>query len=223
MQRHPCGWRLLAFVIGGYAVYAWLRPMFGDWRAGWLGWSTCSSPSFFQPSTYIAFGRCAGAGLAAVGAVAGLGTSARHHAVEGAGVAVLAMIALWRTQAGLAVGATILLLAYSLLVERHWVPVLVTLTASAAGALTLLPLWSLDTAAAGCVCRPFCLSLPVVQRALVCCAKHCGWQDAYPFQLGFVRSSTVCRPCGVGQPAHGATCFHCKDGCWGLRWAAVCC
>jgi hypothetical protein len=120
-------------------------------------------------------------------ALAGLAASPRRP-LEGAAVAVIAIIALWRTQAGLAVGAAVLLLAYAALVERHWVPVLVVMVANAAGLVTLLSLWSLAAPPPVTFADHFVYLYQLFDvrwAAADGAASVSGWQDRYPFGLGF--------------------------------------
>lgn len=134
---------LLAFLLGGCGVYAWLRPALGDRAAALAGLVYMLQPLFLA-TVYVQGSLAEALVLAWLPvALAGLAASARPRGLEGAAVAVLAILALWRTQAGLAVGASLLLLAYAVLVERHWVPVLVVLAAAAAGFASLLPHWAL--------------------------------------------------------------------------------
>ncbi len=74
---------VLAFVIGGCAMYAWLRPMLGDRAAGLAGLVYMLQPIFL--STVYVDGSLADALVLAwlPLALAGLATSARHRSVEG--------------------------------------------------------------------------------------------------------------------------------------------
>ena len=177
---------VLAFVIGGCAVYAWLRPIFGDLAGGLSGLIYMLQPLFL--STVYVNGSLTDALVLAwlPLALAGLAASARQRAVEGAAVAVLAIIALWRTQAGLAVGASVLLLIYAVVVERHWVPVLAALTASAAAVLTLLPLWTVSAPPPVLFSDHFVYLYQLFSVRWAAAPSSAGWQDAYPFGLGFV-------------------------------------
>jgi hypothetical protein len=176
---------VLAFVIGGCAMYAWLRPALGDRAAGLAGLVYMLQPIFL--STVYVDGSLADALVLAwlPLAFAGLAASARPRSVEGAAVAVLAIMALWRTQAGLAVLAAVLLLAYAILVERHWVPVLVVITASGAALITLLPLWSIAAPAPVVFAEHFVTAAQLFAVRWAVAPSIPGWQDRYPFQLGF--------------------------------------
>lgn len=138
---------VLSFVIGGCALYAWLRPVLGDRAGGLAGLIYMLQPVFL--ATVYVHGSLADALVLAwlPLALAGLAASARQRWAEGAAVAIIAIVALWRTQAGLALPASLLLLVYAAAVERHWTPVLVTVTATVASALTLVPIWSLNAPA----------------------------------------------------------------------------
>ncbi len=176
---------VLAFVIGGCAIYAWLRPVLGDLAAGLAGLVYMLQPIFL--STVYVHGSLADALVLAwlPLALAGLATSARNHSVEGAAVAVIAIMALWRTQAGLAVLACVLLLAYAILVERHWVPTLVVITASGAALVTLLPLWTISAPPPVVFGEHFVTAAQLFSVRWSVAPSVPGWQDRYPFQLGF--------------------------------------
>ena len=176
---------ILAFVIGGCAMYAWLRPSLGDRAAGLAGLVYMLQPIFL--STVYVDGSLADALVLAwlPLALAGLAASARHRSVEGAAVAVIANMALWRTQAGLAVLAAVLLLAYAILVERHWVPVLVVITASGAALITLLPVWSIAAPPPVVFAEHFVTAAQLFAVRWAVAPSTPGWQDRYPFQLGF--------------------------------------
>ncbi len=176
---------VLAFVIGGCAMYAWLRPVLGDRAAGLAGLIYMLQPIFL--STVYVDGSLADALVLAwlPLALAGLATSARHRSVEGAAVAVIAIVALWRTQAGLAALAAVLLLAYAILVERHWVPVLVVITASGAALMTLLSLWSVTAPTPVVFAEHFVTLAQLFAVRWAVAPSIGGWQDRYPFQLGF--------------------------------------
>lgn len=176
---------VLAFLIGGCAMYAWLRPVLGDLAAGLAGLVYMLQPIFL--STVYVDGSLADALVLAwlPLAFAGLAASARQRSVEGAAVAVIAIMALWRTQAGLAALAAVLLLAYAILVERHWVPVLVVITATGAALITLLPLWSLAAPAPVVFAEHFVTAAQLFAVRWAVAPSIGGWQDSYPFQLGF--------------------------------------
>jgi hypothetical protein len=177
---------VLAFVIGGCAMYAWLRPVLGDPAGGLAGLIYMLQPVFL--STVYVHGSLADALVLAwlPLALAGLATAARHRSVEGAAVAVIAIMALWRTQAGLALLASVLLLAYAILVERHWVPTLVVITASGAALMTLLPLWTISAPPPVVFGEHFVTLSQLFAVGWAVAPSTAGWQDRYPFQLGFV-------------------------------------
>jgi hypothetical protein len=176
---------VLAFLIGSCAIYAWLRPTLGDLGAGLAGLVYVLQPIFL--ATVYVHGSLADALVLAWLPLAfgGLAASARQRGVEGAAVAVIAIIALWRTQAGLALLATILLLAYALFVERHWVPVLVVLTAGGAAAITLLPILSLAAPPAAAFGDHFLYLHQLFSVRWAQAPSVASWQDETPFQLGF--------------------------------------
>jgi hypothetical protein len=177
---------VLAFVIGGCAMYAWLRPVLGDLAGGLAGLIYMLQPIFL--STVYVHGSLADALVLAwlPLALAALSASARQRSIEGAAVAVLAIMALWRTQAGLAVPASILLLAYAVLVERHWVPTLAVVTASGAALVTLLPLWAIAVPSPVVFGEHYVMLAQLFSTGWAVAPSIPGWQDEYPFQLGFV-------------------------------------
>jgi hypothetical protein len=176
---------VLTFVIGGCAIYAWLRPVFGDLAGGLAGLVYVLQPIFL--ATVYVHGSLAHALVLAwlPLALAGLAGSARHRTLEGAAVAVLAIVALWRTQAGLAVPATLLLLAYAVLVERHWAPTLAVAAAAGAGFVTLLPHWAITAPPPVPFADHFVTVAQLLDVRWGAGPSTAGWQDRYPFQLGF--------------------------------------
>jgi hypothetical protein len=176
---------LLAFVIGSCGIYAWLRPFLGDLAAGLAGLLYVLQPIFL--STVYVHGSLTGALVLAwlPLALAALAASARYRPLEGAAVAVIAIMALWRTEAGLAALASVLLLVYAVFVERHWVPTLVVLTASGAALMTLLPLWSITAPPPVVFEDHFVALAQLFDVRWAVAPSTAGWQDQYPFQLGF--------------------------------------
>ena len=84
-----------------------------------------------------------------------------------------------------AVLAAVLLLAYAILVERHWVPVLVVITASGAALITLLPVWSTTAPPPVVFAEHFVTVAQLFAVRWAVAPSIPGWQDSYPFQLGF--------------------------------------
>lgn len=177
---------VLAFLLGGCGIYAWLRPLLGDRPAGLTGLVYMLQPIFLF-TVYIQGSLADALVLAWLPlALAGLSAAARPRSLEGAAVAVIAILALWRTQAGLAAGASLLLLVYAVLVERHWAPVLVVIAAAAAGFASLLPHWSLVAPATAPFADHFLQLHQLFDvRAGAANTGAAGWRQGYPGSLGF--------------------------------------
>lgn len=132
---------ILAIVLGGLGVYAWLRPRLGDRGAGLAALVYLSAPILLN--TVYVRGSLADALILTLLPVtlAGLAGYAESRAPSAAAVVVLALLWMWRIQAGLALFATLLLLLYALWVERTRLGALVVAVSAAAGVVSLAPLW----------------------------------------------------------------------------------
>lgn len=135
----------LAFVLGGMGMYIWLRTRLGDRPAGLAALVFMFWPPLL--ATVYVRGSLADALLMGIVplALAGLATYVETRAPSAAGVAVLSLLWIWRTQAGLAVVITLLLLAYVIFVERSRLAALVVGVSSAAGLVSLVPLWDITS------------------------------------------------------------------------------
>lgn len=136
----------VALILGGLGVYVWLHPRVGDRAAGLAGLIYLLMPPIL--ATVYVRGSIADAiivGLLPL-ALAGLAAYAEGRSLTAAAVVVLSVLWMWRTQAGLAVFATLLLVAYALAVERSRLALLVAAVSGAAGLASLLPLWSIRAA-----------------------------------------------------------------------------
>ena len=134
----------LALLLGGLGVYVWLHPRVGDRAAGLAGLLYLMMPPIL--ATVYLRGSLADAlivGLLPL-ALAGLATYAEGRSLTAAAVVVLSVVWMWRTQAGLALFATLLLIAYAAAVERSRLAMLVAAVSGAAGLASLLPLWSIS-------------------------------------------------------------------------------
>lgn len=133
---------ILAIILGGLGVYAWLRSRLGDRGAGLAGLIYVCAPVLLN--TVYLRGSLADALVLALLPVtlAGLAAYAESRAPSAAAVVVLALLWMWRIQAGLALFATVLLVLYALWVERTRLGALVVLVSAAAGVVSLVPLWN---------------------------------------------------------------------------------
>jgi len=176
----------LGFLLGGIGLYAWLRARLGDLAAGLAGLIYLLQPIFLA-TVYVRGSLPDALVLAWLPlAFAGLAAYAGRRSLPGAAVVVIAVVALWRTQAGLALLATGLLLIYALLVERHWVAAVIVAVAAAAAVVTLVPVWA-QTAVTPVVFADHFVDLYQLFGVGWQTAPSVeSWQDGYPFQLGFV-------------------------------------
>lgn len=133
----------LSFLFGGMGMYIWLHNRLGDRAAGLAALVLM----FWPPLLATVYVRGSLADALVVGivplALAGLATYVDTRAPSAAGVAVLSLLWIWRTQAGLAVFVTLLLLGYVLFVERSRLSALVVGVSGAAGLVSLVPLWEM--------------------------------------------------------------------------------
>lgn len=131
---------ILMILGGGLGIYAWLRPWYGDPGAGLAGALYLLSPILLD--TVYGRGSLADAHILALLPItlAGLSLYRRTRSPAAIGGAVLAILWMWRTQAGLALFATILLLLYSLWVERDRLLLIGVAVSGVAGLLSLIPL-----------------------------------------------------------------------------------
>ena len=176
---------IFAFLAGGLGIYGWLQPRLGDAGAGLAGLVYVLAPIFL--STVYIRGSVADATVLAMLplALAGLTAYATQRSLAGAALAVLAIIWLWRAQAGLAVLATLLLVAYTLLVERSWRSALAAGVAAAAGLVTLLPHWAQTGASTVTFADHFLDPYQLFAVGWQVAPSMPGWQDRLPLQLGF--------------------------------------
>lgn len=133
----------LALLLGGLGIYVWLRPRLGDRSAALAGLVYLLMPPIL--ATVYVRGSVSDAVVVALLplALAGLAAYAEGRSLTAAAVVVLSVLWMWRTQAGLALFASLLLIAYAASVERSRLAVLVAAVSGAAGLASLLPLWSI--------------------------------------------------------------------------------
>lgn len=177
---------ILCFVLGGSGIYVWLSERLGDRGAGLAGVTYMLLPMFL--ATVYVRGSLADAIIIALLplALAGLASYSQRNSPVGAAVAVLSILWMWRVQAGLAVFATVLLLVYALVVERERLAVLTVAVAGAAGLASLVPLWSISAESPQVFQDHFVQLFQLFGVTWQIAPSIAGWQDQYPFQLGFV-------------------------------------
>ena len=176
---------VLVFVLGSLGIYFWLRPRFGDRSAGLAGLSYALLPPLLA-TVYIR-GSLADAlvlGLWPL-TLAGLAVYVQSRSPAAIGVAVVSLLWIWRTQAGLAVFVTLLALAYVLWVERDRLALLTTAITGLAGLLSLLPLREIQTNSPVDFYAHFVYFFQYFAGGWQTAPSIPGWQDGYPFQLGF--------------------------------------
>lgn len=176
---------ILAFVLGGLSVYAWLRPIYGDRAAGLSGVVYIFLPMVLA-TVYIR-GSLSDAMILALLPLTLASTSA-YASSRSPAIAALTLIGvlwMWRTQAGLALFASLLLVAYALYVERDRIAALVVGVSAAAGLISLIPLWSLQAPTPIIFADHFVHAFQLFGNGWAVAPSEPGWQDGYPFQLGF--------------------------------------
>ncbi|RLT38554.1 MAG: hypothetical protein DWI57_11815 [Chloroflexi bacterium] len=175
----------LVFVMGSLGIYFWLRPRFGDRSAGLAGLLYALLPPLLA-TVYI---RGSLADALVVGlwplVLAGLAVYVQTRSPAAIGAAVISLLWIWRTQAGLAVFVTLLALAYVLWVERDRLALLTTGVTGLAGLLSLLPLWGLRASSPVDFYAHFVYFFQYFAGGWQTAPSIPGWQDGYPFQLGF--------------------------------------
>ncbi len=176
---------ILALLLGGLGTYAWLRPRLGDRGAALAGLVYALFPPFLA-AVYVR-GSLADALVIGLLPLALAGTAAypRSRLPSAAGVTVISLVWMWRTQAGLALFATLLVLAYALFVERDRWASLIVAVSGAAGLVSLIPLWAIRGAAPIAFADHFVYFFQLFGTSWATAPSIPGWQDGYPFQLGF--------------------------------------
>lgn len=134
---------VLAILAGSVGVYAWLRTRLGD-RAAVLAGLVYS---FMPPLLTTVYVRGSLSDALVLGltplVLAGLTNYRRWRSPASIGLSVVALLWIWRTQAGLALAISLVCLFYALLVERDRLAVLALFVAGLAGALSLVPYWQI--------------------------------------------------------------------------------
>ena len=174
-----------ALIAGGLGVYIWLQSALGDRAAGLAGVLYMLAPPFLA-AIYIR-GSLSDAlimGLLPL-VLAGLRVFRVRRTPAAAGAAVFSLLWMWRVQAGLAVFATLLLLLYVLLIERDRLSTFIVCTGAVAGLVSLIPLWSIQGPPPVAFYDHFVYFFQLFGNGWQVAPSIAGWQDGYPFQLGF--------------------------------------
>lgn len=177
---------ILLFILGGLGIYSWLQQRLGDRAAGLAGLSYMLLP----PVLATAYIRGSLSDMVILGllpmALAGISSYAASRSVSAAFVAVVAIAWMWRSQAGLALLATLLLLFYGWFVERHGGSLLVIGVSALAAVVSLWPVWSVHTPSPVIFAEHFVSFYQWFGTHWRVAPSTPGWQDGYPFQLGFM-------------------------------------
>lgn len=175
---------IIAFLLGGLGVYAWLRTHLGDRPASLAGLLYLLAPPLL--ATVYVRGSLSDTliiGLLPV-ALTGLTIYSETKVISAAGITLVAIGWMWQTQAGLALCCSLLLLLYALLVERNGMAALVVLVSSAAALVTLVPLLNMTATTAVNFAEHFVAFFQFFRPGWQVAPSIAGWQDGYPFQLG---------------------------------------
>jgi hypothetical protein len=175
---------ILAFLLGGLGIYAWLRTHLGDRAAAFAGLLYLLAPPWL--ATVYVRGSLSDAliiGLLPI-ALAGLTTYAETKVISAAGITLVAIGWMWQTQAGLALCCSLLLLLYALVVERNGMAALVVLVSSGAALVTLVPLLPMTVPTSVNFAEHFVAFFQFFRPSWQVGPSVPGWQDGYPFQLG---------------------------------------
>jgi hypothetical protein len=175
---------IICFLLGGLGVYGWLRTHLGDRAAGLAGLLYMLAPPFL--ATVYVRGSLSDAlivGLLPI-ALAGITIYAETRLLSAAGITLVAIGWMWQTQAGLALFCSLLLLLYTVWVERNQMAALVVLLSSAAALTTLFPLFSMTAPTPVQFKDHFVALFQLFRPGWRVAPSLPGWQDHYPFQLG---------------------------------------
>lgn len=181
----------LVVILSGLGTYSWLRPLLGDRSA-----SLAALIYMFMPpllATIYIRGSLSDALAMALFPVimSGVQTYARERSPSAIGVIVLSQIWLWRVQPGLALFIVtfailyVLIVEWPLLVNREPWLLLAVVVSSAAGIVSLVPLWSIRAEPTVNFAEHFVYFFQLFGTEWQIAPSIPGWQDAYPFQLGF--------------------------------------
>ncbi len=181
---------ILAIILGGLGTYSWLRPLLGDRSAGLASLLYMFMPPLLA-TIYIRGSLSDALALALFPVLmSGIQAYARERSPSAIGVIVLSQIWLWRVQPGLAIFIVIFSILYVLIVEWHllanrepWL-LLAIVVSSAAGIVSLIPLWSIRAASVTNFAEHFVYLFQLFGTQWQVAPSIPGWEDGYPFQLG---------------------------------------
>ncbi len=171
-------WVLLScLVIGALGIYAWLQERLGDRAAGLAGGVYLLLPAVL--TTVYVRGSLGDALILALLplALAAVRVFAAERTPLGAAVALVAILWMVRTVAGIALCAALLLALYALLVEQSRPALLLVVGSAAAGLLSLIPAWGIHAAPQ----IPFDSQFSALNGLL-----RTGWLAGAPLQIGVV-------------------------------------
>ncbi|MCB0061888.1 MAG: hypothetical protein KDE19_07230 [Caldilineaceae bacterium] len=175
---------VLALILGGLGCYSWLQSYLGDRAAGVAGLIYLFAPPLL--ATVYVRGSLSDTVVVMLLplALAGLATYRRTRALSAAAIVVIAILWMWQAQAGLAVWATILLIGYTIIVERNWIATLIVFVSSAAALTSLASLLDVTAPPPVHFTDHFVYLFQLFQHDWQTAPSTAGWQDTYPFQLG---------------------------------------
>lgn len=175
---------ILAIILGGLGCYSWLQAYFGERAAGLAGLVYSFAPPLLA-TVYIRGSLSDTVVVALLPlALAGLTTYRRSRALSAAAIAVIAILWMWQAQAGLAVWATLLLLCYTIVVERNWIATLIVLVSGAAALTSLASVINVTAPPPVVFEEHFVYFFQLFQHGWQTAPSIAGWQDQYPFQVG---------------------------------------
>ncbi|MFO7632988.1 MAG: hypothetical protein R6W76_10625 [Caldilinea sp.] len=175
---------ILAFILGGSGVYAWLANRLGDRGAGLAGLGYMLLPIFLG-AVYVR-GSVSDALILALTplALAGLASYRDDRSLVSAAVTALSVLWMWQIQAGLAAAVTVLLILYASIVERHGLVVLIAAASGAAGLATTIPLWGTSSKFVAPFAENFAYLHTLVDLGAGVIVNDASTMDRYPFQIG---------------------------------------
>jgi hypothetical protein len=134
---------IVAVVMGSVGIYLWLAPRFGDRAAGLAGLIYGLMPPLLT-TIYVRGSLSDSLILGLLPPIlAGLTLYRLSRSPATIGLSVVALLWIWRTQAGLAIPITLLLVLYVLIVEQDRLAALAVVIAGVAGLLSLIPMWGI--------------------------------------------------------------------------------
>lgn len=177
---------ILAFILGGSGVYAWLADRVGDRGAGLAGLAYMLLPIFLG-AVYVR-GSVSDALMLALTplALAGLASYRDRRSLVGAAVTVLSVLWMWRIHAGLALAITAMLVLYALIVERSTLAALIAAVSGAAGLAAMIPLWSVSSPSPVAFAANFASLHTLIDLGAGMMWGSGGVLERDPFQIGLV-------------------------------------